>query len=101
MAMDQNQLLERVVGLTQMIEEAAAISDWPRVARLMERRTPLLESLTLPTSPAALQALRRVQASIEGLRSRAKTSRAELEVEYGTAVRGVQAANAYTRVGML
>jgi flagellar protein FliT len=99
--MDQNQLLERVVELTQMIEEAAAISDWPRVARLMERRTPLLESLKLPLSPAALQTLRRVQASIDGLRSRATTSRGELETEYAASVKGVQAASAYTRVGML
>jgi flagellar protein FliT len=101
MAMDQNQLLERVVELTQMIEEASAISDWPRVARLMERRTPLLESLTLPKSPAALQALHRVQASIDMLRSRANTSRAELETEYAASVRGVQGASAYARVGML
>ncbi|CAB3765064.1 flagellar protein FliT [Paraburkholderia humisilvae] len=99
--MDQNQLLERVVELTRMIEEAAAVSDWPRAARLMERRTPLLESLTLPKSPAALQALRRVQASIDALRTRAKVSQAELETEYGTAVKGVQGASAYARVGML
>jgi flagellar protein FliT len=101
MAMDQNQLLERVVELTQMIEDAASIADWPRVARLMERRTPLLESLTMPKSPAAVQALRRVQASIETLRARAQTSRTELETEYGTAIKGVQGASAYARVGML
>jgi flagellar protein FliT len=99
--MDQNQVLERVVELTQMIEEAAANSDWPRAARLMERRTPLLESLSLPKSPAALQALRRVQASIDMLRARANVSRVELETEYGTAVKGVQGASAYARVGML
>ncbi|MFC0574591.1 flagellar protein FliT [Paraburkholderia solisilvae] len=84
-----------------MIEEAAAIADWPRVARLMERRSPLLESLTLPTSPAALQALRQVRASIDTLRARAQTARTELEVEFGASFKNVQAANAYVNVGML
>jgi flagellar protein FliT len=35
------------------------------------------------------------------LRSRANTSRAELETEYAASVRGVQGASAYARVGML
>ncbi len=99
--MDQKQLLERVVELTGMIEQAASLADWPRAARLAEKRTPLLEALDRPTNPVSLEALRRVHATNQAIFANAKTSQSELEAEYGTTMKGVRNVSEYHRVALL
>ncbi|HEY3598151.1 MAG TPA: flagellar protein FliT [Paraburkholderia sp.] len=98
--MDQKTLLERVVELTGMIEQAVSLADWPRASRLAEKRTPLLMELRLPEAAADQEALRRVHATNLAIVENAKTSRSELETEFGTAMQGVRGASEYHRIAL-
>jgi hypothetical protein len=96
--MEQAQLLERVLALTQEIDEATRIADWQRAAHLSEQRSPLVHSITAPQPPSGLALVRRIQALDEATLQSAKLASSELAAEYHAATKNVQAARQYQRV---
>ncbi|MFT4063182.1 flagellar protein FliT [Paraburkholderia sp.] len=98
--MEQAQLLERVLALTQEIDEATRIADWQRAAQLSEQRSPLVHSITARQSPAGLALVRRIQAMDEATLRSAKLASAELAAEFQAATQNVEAARQYQRVAL-
>lgn len=97
-AMNQMQLIERVLELTLAIREAGQIADWQLAARLTEERSPLVHSINRQQDPKALALIRRVQAMDNAIMEDAQRSQTELTNEYQAAMGRAQAAQAYNRV---
>jgi flagellar protein FliT len=95
---NQTTLIERVLSLTQAIEAAAALADWPEAARLTEERSLLLVSLTADQEPAALETIRKIQAIDAVVFANAQTTQIELQSEYCAAMARVDAAGQYQQV---
>ncbi|WP_322103807.1 flagellar protein FliT [Paraburkholderia sp. J41] len=94
----QLQRVERVLALTVEIEEAAALSDWERAARVTEERSPLLRSIAATDDPAILARIRRIQ-DLDAARLRdAHLAQSQLSAEFGGAVSNIRAASLYQRV---
>ncbi|AFQ46606.1 flagellar protein FliT [Burkholderia cepacia] len=98
MTMDSTTLLERVWSLTQAIEHAASMADWPGAARLVEQRSPLLMSLAAPQSPDALAILKRIEEIDAAVMADAQTTRRELQAEFQAAIGRTEAALQYQRI---
>ncbi|WP_233832733.1 flagellar protein FliT [Paraburkholderia sp. ZP32-5] len=96
--MEQAQLLERVLALTEEIDEATRIADWQRAAQLSEQRSPLVHSITAPQPPSGLALVRRIQALDQATLQSAKLASTELATEYQAASQNIQAARQYQRV---
>lgn len=99
--MNQPELVERVLSMTQEIEQAASLADWPQAARLTEARSPLLMSLTADQEPAALNMIRQIQAIDAALLADAETTQNELHVEFEAAIARTKAAGKYQRMARL
>ncbi|MFP3567270.1 flagellar protein FliT [Paraburkholderia sp. SIMBA_030] len=99
--MDQTELVERLLSMTQAIEQAASLADWPEAARLTEARSPLLMSLAADQEPAALDMIRRIQAIDAALLADAETTQNELHIEFEAAIGRTRAAGEYQRVARL
>ncbi|MDE1181274.1 flagellar protein FliT [Paraburkholderia sp.] len=93
--MDQNVIVERLLSLTQDIEAAAFIADWPTAAARSAERAPLVRQLSPQQSPAALAMIRRIQAIDAQVMSSASVTRMEMEREFGTAMQRVSAVSQY------
>jgi flagellar protein FliT len=93
--MEQNSLIERLLELTLAIQHAAALADWPEAARLTEERTPLFMELTPEQDATAMEVINRIQAIDAAIAADAKTTQAELQLEYSSAMKKVQAASKY------
>ncbi|CAB3713521.1 flagellar protein FliT [Paraburkholderia rhynchosiae] len=99
--MNQTELVEQLLAMTEAIKQAASLADWPQAARLTEERVPLLMSLSADQQPGALDMIRRIQAIDAGLIADAHTFRTELESEYNAAMTRTKAAGAYQQVARL
>jgi len=96
--MDQMHLLSRAWELTQAIEQAALLADWPTAARLVEQRSPLLMSLSASQSADAIATIRRIQAIDAAIMSDAEITRCELQSEFQAALRSTEAAHRYQQM---
>jgi flagellar protein FliT len=93
--MEQNSLIDRLLELTLAIQHAAAMADWQEAARLTEERTPLFMQLTPEQDDTAMEVINRIQAIDAAIAADAKTTQAELQSEYNSAMNKIQAANKY------
>jgi len=93
--MNQNTLVDRLLELTLSIRHAAAMGDWPEAGRLTEERTPLFMELTPEQDATAMEVINRIQAIDASIAADAKTTQAELQIEYSSAMKKVQAASKY------
>jgi flagellar protein FliT len=99
--MDQTQLVEQVLELTEEIGHAVSIADWQRAARLSEQRSPLLMSIGPEQTPDALALIRRIQAMDDITLDEARTSQTGLETEYRAAMERTDAARQYNNVALM
>ncbi|WP_025598208.1 flagellar protein FliT [Burkholderia sp. WSM2230] len=99
--MDQSALIGKVLSLTDEIEHAAALADWPEAARLAEIRSPLIMSLSAQDVQASADAIRSIIARNAAIFADAQTTQIELEAEYTAAMRRVSAANQYQKAAQL
>ena len=93
--MEQNNLIDRLLELTLAIQHAAAMADWQEAARLTEERTPLFMELTPEQDATAMAVINRIQAIDVAIAADAKSTQSELQVEYSSAMKKVQAASKY------
>ena len=93
--MEQNSLIDRLLELTLAIRHAAAMADWQEAARLTEERTPLFMELTPEQDATAMDVINRIQAIDAAIAVDAKTTQSELQIEYSSAMKKVQAASKY------
>ncbi|SAL15059.1 Flagellar protein FliT [Caballeronia udeis] len=93
--MEQNSLIDRLLELTLAIQHAAAMADWQEAARLTEERTPLFMELTPEQDATAMDAIRRIQEIDAAIAANAKATQGELQVEYSSAMKKIQAASKY------
>jgi|SRR5471032_2710293 flagellar protein FliT len=93
--MEQNSLIGRLLELTLAIQHAAVMADWQEAARLTEERTPLFMQLTPEQDATAMAVINRIQAIDVAIAADAKTTQSELQVEYSSAMKKVQAASKY------
>jgi hypothetical protein len=99
--MNQTKLVERLLSMTRQIEQAASLANWPEAARLTEARSPLLMSLSADQEPAALEAIRHIQAINAALCADAEVTQKELTIEYEAALGRTRAAGAYQQMARL
>jgi len=99
--MEQSALIEKVLALTDQIEHAAALADWPEAARLAEIRSPLIMSLGAQDVQASADAIRSIIARNAAIFADAQITQVELEAEYTAAMRRVSAANQYQKAAQL
>jgi hypothetical protein len=95
--MDQTILIAQLWTLTQAIERAASLADWPQAARLTEERSPLFASLSAVQATAAIETIRRIEAVDAAVLAEAHTTQRELDSEYQAAMSRVQATSQYQR----
>jgi flagellar protein FliT len=93
--MDQTTLVQQVLELTEAIDHAVQLADWPTAARLSRERLPLLTSIRVEQTPAGLAMVRRIQALNERLLQRTRAWNAELRHEFNQARGQAGAAQAY------
>jgi flagellar protein FliT len=93
--MEQNSLIDRLLELTLAIQHAAAMADWQEAASLTEERTPLFMELTPEQDATAMDVIKRIQAIDAAIAADAKTTQSELQIEYSSAMKKVQAASKY------
>jgi flagellar protein FliT len=93
--MEQNSLVDRLLELTLAIQDAAAMADWQEAARLTEERTPLFMELTPEQDATAMEVINQIQAIDVAIAADAKTTQSELQIEYSSAMKKVQAASKY------
>jgi len=96
--MNQTELVQRVLSITQEIEQAASLADWAEAARLTETRSPLLMSLTADQEPATLEMIRQIQAIDAVLLAEAEVTQNELHIEFEAAIGRTRAAGEYQRM---
>lgn len=85
--MNQTELVDRLLAMTQEIAQAASLADWPEAARLTEARSPPLTSLVAEQEPAALEKIRQIQTMDAALLSDAEMAWEELSSERDTSDR--------------
>jgi len=93
--MEQTSLIDRLLELTLAIQHATTMADWQEAARLTEERTPLFMELTPEQDATAMEVINRIQAIDSAIAADAKTTQSELQVEYSSAMKKVQAASKY------
>ncbi|SEF11032.1 protein FliT [Burkholderia sp. WP9] len=96
--MTSRELAESLLALSQAIEHAAQQADWPEAARLSERRSPLLMSLTGDVDDETLKLVRRVQKIDEAVLALATRGKSELEGGHFKAMNCAAATREYHRV---
>jgi flagellar protein FliT len=96
--MEQNSLVDRLLELTLAIQHAAAMADWREAARLTEERTPLFMELTPEQDATAMEVINQIQAIDVAIAADAKTTQSELQIEFSSAMKKVQAASKYHQV---
>jgi flagellar protein FliT len=96
--MNSRETAESLLVMTQDIEYAARLADWPTAARLTEQRAPLLMSVNANVDEATLAILRRIQDIDTAVMQLAATSREELDLEYNKAMRSARVTSEYHRV---
>lgn len=99
--MNQTELVDRLLAMTQEIAQAASLADWPEAARLTEARSPLLMSLVAEQEPAALEKIRQIQAMDAALLVEAETTQNELHIEFEAAMGRAKAAGEYQRMARM
>ena len=99
--MNQTTLTERLLSLTQAIEHASAMADWPEAARLTEARSALFASLAATQEPAVLDAVRRIQAIDAAVLANAQSTMTELQAEYHDALGRTNAASQYQQIATI
>ncbi|WGS49810.1 flagellar protein FliT [Paraburkholderia sp. D15] len=99
--MNQTELVDRLLSMTQEIAQAASLADWPTAARLTDERSPLLMSLVAEQEPAALEKIRQIQAMDAALLADAETTQNELHIEFEAAMGRARAAGEYQRMARL
>lgn len=95
--MESRELIERLLNLSEAIEHAAQLADWPEAARRTEERSPLLMSLTGDVEDEMRNIIRRIQALDESVLTLAATGKEELNTEYQEALRRAAATRQYLR----
>ncbi|WP_179404110.1 flagellar protein FliT [Burkholderia guangdongensis] len=96
--MDSTNPIERIWALTQAIEHAAAMADWPCAARLVDERSPLVMALGAEQTPDALATIRRIQAIDAAVFAQAKTTQHALQIDFRAAIGRTDAARQYQRI---
>jgi flagellar protein FliT len=96
--MQSNSAIEQIWHLTKAIEQAAAVGEWQSAALIADQRSPLLMSLSMQQSEAALATLRAVHAIDAAVLDNARTAQNELGTEYRAAMRATQQAGQYQSV---
>ncbi|MBN3790862.1 flagellar protein FliT [Burkholderia sp. Ac-20353] len=99
--MNQTALMERLLLLTQAIEHASAMADWPEAARLTEMRSALFESLAATQEPAILEAVRKIQAIDAAVLANAQSTMTELQAEYRELMGRANAAGQYQHIATI
>lgn len=93
--MNQQRLIEDAWALTEAIELAVGKEDWEHAAGLAEARSPMLMSLQADQPAEALAVIRKIQASIDAVASRAQEAQATLAATYRRSMDGANAASRY------
>jgi flagellar protein FliT len=96
--MEQNSLIDRLLGLTLEIQHAAVMADWQEAARLTEERTPLFMQLTPEQDAMAMAVINRIRAIDAAIAADAKTTQTELQIEFGSAMNKIKATSKYHQV---
>lgn len=99
--MEQHALVDRILAMTLAIEHAVALADWQEAARITEERSPMFARLTREQDAVSMQKIGRIRAIDARTSVGASTARAELQVEYSSAMRGAQAASKYHQAARL
>ncbi|MFM0528311.1 flagellar protein FliT [Paraburkholderia strydomiana] len=99
--MNQMSLIEDLLSLTQAIESAASLADWPEAARLTAQRSPLLMLLITEQTPEALALIRRIQAIDAAVLADASNTQYGLQEEYRIAMGRVSAVDHYQKAARL
>ncbi|SAK41096.1 Flagellar protein FliT [Caballeronia hypogeia] len=93
--MEQRELIQNAWALTEAIEEAAGKDDWARAAELTEARAPLVMALQAEQPADALAMIRKIQASMDAVATRAKDAQAALAAVYRRSMDGAKAVSRY------
>ncbi len=99
--MNQQEMIQHAWALTEAIEAAAQAGDWTRAAELTQARSPLLMSLEADQPAESLATIRRIQASIEAMMSRAQAAQTMLSTAYRKSMDQAQAASRYQKAAWL
>lgn len=99
--MNQQRLIEDAWALTEAIELAASKEDWEHAAGLAEARSPMLMSLQADQPAEALAVIRKIQASIDAVASRAQEAQTALAATYRRSMDGANAASRYHQAARL
>ncbi|KXV15696.1 hypothetical protein CR51_02525 [Caballeronia megalochromosomata] len=93
--MNQNELIQNAWALTEAIDEAVSQEDWTRAAELAQARAPLVMALQAEQPAEALAVIRKIQASIEAVATRAQSAQSALSTTYRRSMDGAKAASRY------
>ncbi|WP_044041856.1 hypothetical protein [Caballeronia insecticola] len=93
--MNQHDLIQNAWSLTEAIEEAVGQEDWARAAELADVRAPLVMAIQAEQPAAALEIIRKIQASIDAVAARARDAQTSLATTYRRSMEGAQAASRY------
>ncbi|WP_144143726.1 flagellar protein FliT [Paraburkholderia sp. BCC1884] len=99
--MEQATQVEQILALTREIEHAAALADWPEAARLVEVRSPMIMSLDAQQVQGSLDAIRSVVARDAVIFADAQSTQAELQSEFNSAIRRVNAVGQYHKTALM
>jgi flagellar protein FliT len=93
--MNQHELIQEAWSLTEAIEAAVGNEDWARAAELTEARAPLVMALRAEQPAESLAVIRKIQASIDAVASRAQAAQTALSANYRRSMDGAKAAGRY------
>ncbi|WP_244814629.1 flagellar protein FliT [Caballeronia sp. Lep1P3] len=93
--MQQHEIIQRAWALTEAIEAAVTAQDWTRAAELTASRTPLVMAIEADQPEESLTTIRRIQASMESLMTRAQAAQTMLAAGYRQSMERAKAAGRY------
>ncbi|SAK91834.1 flagellar protein FliT [Caballeronia ptereochthonis] len=96
--MNQKRLIQDAWTLTEAIELAVGKEDWEHAASLAEARSPMLMSLQADQPAEALVVIRKIQASINAVASRARAEQVNLSATYCQSMENAKAASQYQQM---
>ncbi|MDR5778219.1 flagellar protein FliT [Caballeronia sp. LZ065] len=93
--MNQHELIQEAWSLTEAIETAVGNEDWARAAELTQARAPLVMAMRAEQPVESLAVIRRIQASMDAVASRAQMAQTALAANYRRSMDGAKAASRY------
>ncbi|MDR5763282.1 flagellar protein FliT [Caballeronia sp. LZ035] len=93
--MNQHELIQEAWSLTEAIETAVGNEDWARAAELTEARAPLVMAMRAEQPAESLAVIRRIQASMDAVASRAQMAQTALATNYRRLMDGMNAVSRY------